>query len=352
MTNNFSKQRYFFLFSDHMPASTKSPSTTRRGAARGHAAPGRIDAQVLLRCGGLRAAVAPAIGGSLSAFYSLTERPGGEPLRHDWLRPAEPAGSAAPEAQGPLGMASFPLLPWCNRIRDGRFAWRGRTVQLPPNFADSRHTIHGVGWQVPWQLDARGEHRVSLRLHHRGDARWPFAFEARQCYTLDAHGLSIEIELVNTGEAPMPAGLGHHPYFAHRREGCGTRVQAEVGAIWQSDTECLPLALSATHPAVAALRGGLRLGEHVLDNNFTGFARTARVDWPDGRALTMRASAPLDHFVLYSPADRDTFCMEAVSNCTDWINLRARDPSLPVGGHVLAPGETLTATIRFEPVAA
>ena len=50
------------------------------------------------------------------------------------------------------------------------------------------------------------------------------------------------------------------------------------------------------------------------------------------------------------PADLDFFVMEAVSNCTDWINLR-RDGGSPAdtGGTVLEPAETLTAQTRWVP---
>src|ERR1700758_1748455 len=64
---------------------------------------------VTLSAGALRAVLAPEVGGALAAFYEVT--PDG-PLH--WLRPAV---AEAFEVRDPLGMASFPLLPYCNRIR-------------------------------------------------------------------------------------------------------------------------------------------------------------------------------------------------------------------------------------------
>ena len=291
--------------------------------------------------GGFTAEIAPAVGGALAAFYS-----GGRPgaVRHDWLRPATADALAA---RDPLRMASFPLVPWCNRIRDGRFEWQGRAVQLAPNFGDSPHTIHGLGWQRPWRVVETSAASLTLDFTCDGRGAWPFAFECRQRYALDDTGLSIELVLANTGALPMPAGLGHHPFFPHRRDGAGTVVQTQVAAMWESDAETMPTVLSTTDPALAALRGGMRLDRFALDNNFTGFGHAAHARWPDGSALTLQGESPLDCFVLYTPADQDLFVMEAVSNCTDWINLHQKDPALPVGGTALAAGESLRAAFHF-----
>ena len=57
--------------------------------------------------------------------------------------------------------ASFPLVPFVNRIRGGRFTFRGREVRLAPNMAGDPSPLHGQGWLNPWTGRAGG----------RGDAR-------------------------------------------------------------------------------------------------------------------------------------------------------------------------------------
>ena len=297
-----------------------------------------------LQAGTLVAEVAPAVGGSLASLY--TRAAAGQP-RRDWLRPAD---ESALRSGSPLELASFPLVPWCNRIRDGTFEWNGKRVRLAPNLPGSPHTIHGIGWQRPWRILERAESWIELGLVEPGTGEWPFPFTAFQRYDLDGDGLTVTLSMRNSGDHSMPAGLGHHPYFPHRREGSGTSVKAEVSAMWLSDAEVMPTTLSSTDAAVAALRAGMALADFELDNNFTGFAHEARVTWPDGSGLRLLGKAPLDHFVLYCPADKDFFVMEAVSNCTDWINLRQDGrAAADTGGATLAPGETLTAQTRWIP---
>ena len=75
----------------------------------------------------------PAIAG---AMWRLTHK------GRDALRPTADGMTDA------LMTANFPLVPWCNRLRDGAFVAEGRKVQLPRNFGDSPHPLHGHGWQT------------------------------------------------------------------------------------------------------------------------------------------------------------------------------------------------------------
>ncbi len=301
-------------------------------------------ALVVLRYDARRTVVAPELGGSLVAFYDDTAR---GPIH--WLRPTSRAALAAGD---PLELASFPLFPYCNRIRDGRFTFEGVSWQLPMGEGMLRHALHGHAWKRPWQIAKRTANTVELVFRHEpsplagtaSEPGWPFRYEARQRIVLDADGLSIHLSVCNLDTRPMPCGFGHHPYYPRS---AGTRIETGVRAMWASDDALLPVAL-APHPAVDALKQGLVIDGFSLDNNFTGWNREARIVWPDEhRSLTLVAEAPLDCFVLYSPSDQPFFCAEPVSNTTDWLNLDV--PVADKGGCVLAPGESVEAGFAWRP---
>ena len=299
-----------------------------------HIAPN--DVMVELAAGPMRLLLAPRVGGAIAA---LQEQRDGE--RFDWLRPATAEGLAR---RDPFAMSSFPLLPWCNRIRDSRARFGGRDIAIAathPARPSGRHALHGLGWLRPWQVEEAGPTRASLTLAVEADDPWPWAFEASQRFELAPSGLRCTFALTNRDAAPMPAGIGHHPYFPHR---AGTRLQTTAAAMWRADAEVMPLALEAT-AEVARLREGVLLSELDLDNNFTGWQRDARIDWPhEKRALVLAAESPLDFFVLYCPRGGDHFCAEPVSQCTDALNLSDRHGPEEIGGAVLAPGETLSGS--------
>jgi aldose 1-epimerase len=292
--------------------------------------------RVRLEAGALRLELAPAIGGAVSALYDVE---GG--ARFDWLRPATDAALARRDL---AAMASFALLPWCNRIREGRAHFGGREIAIRaghPAGPSGKHPLHGIGWMRPWRVAQASATRALLELAVAADAQWPWRFEASQSFELDPSGLRCTVTLTNRDTAPMPAGIGHHPYFPHR---AGTRLKTETAAMWRGDSEVMPVGLEPT-AEVARLRSGVRLSELDLDNNFTGWQRSARIDWPgSSRALVMAAESPFDFFVLYCPSGADHFCAEPVSQCTDAINLADRHGPAEVGGAVLAPGETLSGT--------
>src|SRR5660398_138800 len=95
----------------------------------------------------------PATGGSV-AFGRV--RVGGEWV--DVLRPT-PAESLADV----WSTASFPLVPWSNRIRDAVFSWAGKDYQLRVNFEDGT-AIHGTGIEFPWSVVAPVSY-THLRAH-------------------------------------------------------------------------------------------------------------------------------------------------------------------------------------------
>ncbi len=284
--------------------------------------------------GDQRVGVAPAAGGGLAYWR---RRRGSSWL--DILRPASPDGLAR---RDPLALAGFPLVPYSNRIRDGRFTFDGQAIALPPNFGDHAHSIHGHGWRAPWDAVERAPSRVELLYRHSADA-WPFDYEARQTIELTRAGLSLTLSLTNLARRPMPAGLGFHPYFAGAP---GARLTARIDGVWLTDEEAMPTTHSRVPPRWDMTVGAV-VEEMACDNLFTGWNGTALVEWPaDGVRLRIEAGDPFRHLVVYAPAGADFFCVEPVSHLTDAFNLAAEGVG-DTGMKVLGAGQALTGTVRF-----
>jgi aldose 1-epimerase len=303
------------------------------------------DALLQMSAGDLRVAITPEAGGSIASF-----RTAGQGERAiDWLRPATDEGLAA---RNPLSMSSFPLVPFCNRIRNGRASFEGREIRFPPNHPaeKSPHPLHGIGWLQPWHVASAGSDEVRLVLRVAASTAWPWSFSSTLRYQLTASQLQVEIAITNEDTVAMPAGIGHHPYFPWTP---GTRITSPCEAMWKADAEVMPTSLEETD-AVRKLRGGVPVRELELDNNFTGWRHSTLVEWPASdagpqRSLVMEAQPPLDFFVLYCPHEYDYFCAEPVSQCTDWLNLMPRYGHKLLGGARIAPGDTLAARFTLTP---
>ncbi|TDR80055.1 hypothetical protein [Paludibacterium purpuratum] len=284
-----------------------------------------------LRHGALRLELAPNIGGSIARCYSQQ----GDQRRH-WLRPAS---AEALRQSAVEGMACFPLLPHCGRVRHGRYPDADGQWRTLPDGA--RHSLHGIGWRLPWQAEQLGEHAAILSLTV-DSGQWPFPFLAEQAITLDEAGFSHTLRLTLRGDNPLshPCGLGLHPYFP-RSPDC--RIRLHAAGLWQVDEAILPL-----RPVPAsALRRQLQFGwspdRRVLDSTFYGWQRHADIDW-GSHALRLQADS---RFVaLYTPAGQDFFCLEPCTHVPDFANHAATAPALR-GGHWLRPGDTLTLSCRY-----
>jgi len=301
-----------------------------------------------LAAGALHVEISPSVGGSIARFYSVLDR-ASTASRVDWLRPASDAALASRDT---LAMASFPLVPFCNRIRNGSASFAGREIRFPPNHPamDAPHPLHGIGWQRPWKVVSNEQTQATLALEVVASEAWPWRFSATQHLALTERRLEVVLTLTNEDTADMPAGIGHHPYFPHLP---GTRLTSATAAMWEADAEVMPTTLAVTE-AVDKLRNGVTVAELALDNNFVGWEHEALVEWPadnagPARSLSMEAEEPLDYFVLYCPRGFDHFCAEPVSQCTDAINLSPRYGRGAVGGASLAPGETLRARFTLTP---
>jgi len=263
----------------------------------------------------------PALGGAIGALHHCGA---------DILRPTPNA------ATDPLQAGCFPLVPYANRIAGGRFTFAGRDVALPLNFGDHPNTLHGTGWQRPWEIVETGLERALLALEHDGDDGWPWAWRAEQLFELGETGLSVTLTLTNKAAEAMPAGIGLHPYFPISP---GTRLRLNARRAWLTDPAQIP-----SEPVPADHFGDWASGASIAE---AGFIDHCYEGW-DGVATLDKG----DHFVrvtadgardlhLYHPEGENFCCLEPVSQLPDSFN----QPGAVFD--VLAPGESLTLVMRI-----
>ena len=242
------------------------------------------------------------------------------------------------------GFGCFPLVPFCNRIGLGRFTWDGIAYQLDRNFGDHPHAIHGVGWQRQWDVQEVSERSATLTLRHDAagdDARaWPFPFDVALSYTLSGPQLRIAMAVTNRHAGAAPAGIGLHPYFPRLAD---TALQFIAGGVWINGEDALPVQYASV-PANWDHANGLPVGTAGLDNCFTNWNGKARIGGI-GASLTIVVDAAFRHLQVYTPGQRDFFCVEPVSHVPDAIN--RTDLQSIQAMHVLQPGEVLAGSVTM-----
>lgn len=273
----------------------------------------------VLAAGDWTCVLRPDLGGAVA---SLTWQ------GRDILRPT------AADASDALQTACFPLVPYANRIAGGRFSFGGRepALEVLPPFAPN--ALHGDGWGAPWQTVRSGADAAELAFDHAADG-WPWAYEARQAFALSPAGLTITLSIRNTDSAPMPAGLGLHPYFP---AGPDSRLTVQATGVWTVDETLIPRRLSPS-AAVQDWSDGPRLCEAAaVDHCYAGWTGPARLANDDITAL-VSASGEAGWLHVFTPAGAGYACLEPVTHRPDAVNAPAGEAS---GLRVLAPGEALS----------
>ncbi len=254
----------------------------------------------------------------------------------DVLRPAP----AVPT--GPLDLACFPLVPYANRVANGRLVWQGRKASLRPNLDGQAHPLHGDGWLAAWSVAGAASDRIVLEMHHPAGA-WPWAYAARQTIRADAKGVSLELEVTNLSDGFMPAGLGYHPYFPHRST---ARLQAKVEAVWQVDDQLLPTQLGPSDQFGDFGAGAPLATPGLIDNCYEGWPGEAEIRLSDtGPVVRLTTSPELRWLHVYSQPGQDHFCVAPVSHRPNALN--AERP-MTDGVIPLPPGLALRASMRIE----
>lgn len=187
------------------------------------------------------------------------------------------AGALAPGGSGQV------LAPWPNRLRDGRWSWRGRDLVLPLSEPAAGNAIHGlVRWALWEPADAPSDTPSdgpagAVLLEHRlaPQPGYPFWLRLGATYAADGpDAWSATLTATNQGDEPAPFGLGQHPYLT-----AGTALvddaalELGAGTLLEVDPRGRPTGERATTGYAGAI------GDAVLDATFTGLARDG-----DGRA--------------------------------------------------------------------
>jgi aldose 1-epimerase len=278
-----------------------------------------------LRAGRLSVDLAPQAGGSIARF--ALEGVG------DLLRPASDAALASGTGKD---TSCYPLVPFSNRIANGRLALGDEIFHLEPNWPGVRHPMHGDGWAHPWDVvrqDRTSAELVYLQEAGAGAAGWPFRYRARQTFALDEVSLTIGISIENLEDREVPAGLGLHPFFVRDAD---TELACRLSGVWRTDPEVLPLQRLPVPPEWDFSRSR-RVDGMGLDHCFDGWDGKATVTWPQrGLRLVLSATEAFRHLVIYVPDGQRYFCVEPVSHANGAI-----------GRSLLAAGATLAGEVSF-----
>ncbi len=267
------------------------------------------------------------------------------------LRLLEHEGRALVDGFGademPAGCRGQLLVPWCNRIRDGRYSFAGRDLQLPLTEPDRGNAVHGLVRWAPWTLLEHTGDTVTLGHRLLPQPGYPWALELGVRYSLSAAGLEVTQSATNRSDAPAPYVSGAHPYLSAGRGPIdGWKLSVGAGTRVLTDDRLLPVGTEPVAGTPFDLRRRRPVGDLRLDDAFTDLDRDA-----DGRTwvrlrgehtVSLWADARHGWLQLFSADDvgeasRRSLAVEPMTAPADAF-------SSGQGLTVLAPGERFEAS--------
>lgn len=274
-------------------------------------------------------------------------------LRHgsDWL--TEPT---SPERAPAAGNGQV-LVPWPNRIRDGRWTCDGVSQQLPLTEPARNNASHGLLRAAEYTELSRSGSELTLRARIFPVTGYPFRLDHTITYRLADRGLDVQHELTHHGapgaSTSAPVALGAHPYL---RVGdvpvaeCSLRISATT---WlRTDDQLIPVE-SVPVDEATDWREPRVIGASRPDTCWTGLApgRDGLVRHelraPDGSGVELWAEPVFGHVQVFVtdrlPGRELAVAVEPMSAAPDAFN--SGD-----GLRWLAPGETLSGAWGIGPV--
>lgn len=268
-------------------------------------------------------------------------------------RPSHPARNGIPI-----------LFPYPNRVRGGRYRFRGKDYQLPTT--NGPNAIHGFALNVPWDVieHAAGAEGASIvgRYQISKDSPamrplWPTDGVLEVRYALAGRRLSMTITVTNPTAEEFPYGFGIHPYFrlpiAPGGDPARTSVVLPAAKSWVLD-EFLPT--GETRDVDDRLdfrkgqpRKGLKLDDVLTGLSYEGDRGVCRlIDEALNAEFRLGFDRHFRELVAFTPAAEGVIAIEPYTQTTDAINLDAR--GIDAGLRRLGHDQHETMTIVMETV--
>jgi aldose 1-epimerase len=237
----------------------------------------------------------------------------------------------------PFLWGAYVMAPWCNRATPGRMVLAGREVTLAANFPDGT-AIHGLVSSARWVQRSSGN---LAYVGGGGRDGWPWAFEVSETASLTGATLTLECRVRNLDDAPMPAGIGLHPWFRRPVE---LRVPAE--AVYSTNSQSAPD--PATVTGARDLRS-LAPPADGLDDTWTQLTEPrVELTWPASGVqaiLEVETDGGGLLVAVASPPAIDAIAVEPQTHGPDPLRrLALGEPDPPV---LLPPGASVRLALRL-----
>ena len=133
-------------------------------------------------------------------------------LRHLTVDGHDLVQGFAETSTAPYGCGNV-LVPWPNRVRDGRWVHDGAALQFDLTEVDRTNAIHGLLRNTSYQLVEKSDDAVTLGAAVVPQHGFPFHLWTTVEYRLTGNGIRVTHAVTNLGDTAAPYAVGTHPFI-------------------------------------------------------------------------------------------------------------------------------------------
>jgi aldose 1-epimerase len=190
------------------------------------------------------------------------------------------------------------LVPWPNRVEDGRWLLDGVEQRLDLTEPERGNALHGLLRDRPYTVVERSDSAVTLAATVFPTRGYPFQLDTTVRYELVDDGLRVTHGITNVGSATAPVAVGTHPFLRLGDLPTDELVlTVAAGTRFETDARLNPVSETPVEGTGFDLRGGRPVAELQLDDAFGAVT-------PAGELSRHRLTASDGRFVeLWQDAD-------------------------------------------------
>jgi aldose 1-epimerase len=161
------------------------------------------------------------------------------------------------------------LMPWPNRIRDGRYHFDGAERQLSLSEPARHNAMHGLVRWERWHVVSSAVDSLTLGFDLPPQPGYPWPLQLRTTWTVGQDGLRCDVHATNLGDRPGPFGFGAHPYLmppGGRVDDVRLKVPARNRLL--VDGRMLPIGAARVEGSEFDYTTARRIGAAMLDTAF------------------------------------------------------------------------------------
>ncbi|HAM26604.1 MAG TPA: aldose epimerase, partial [Microbacteriaceae bacterium] len=198
------------------------------------------------------------------------------------------------------------LVPWPNRIEDGRWLLDGAEQQLDLTEPELGNALHGLLRDRPYTVADRTDSSVTLAATVFPTRGYPFQLDTTVRYELVDDGLRVTHGVNNVGGASAPVAIGTHPFLRLGDVPLDELVlTVAAGTRFETDARLNPLSENAVDGTAFDLRAGRLVADLDLDDAFgavtpvDGVSRH-RLTASDGRFVELWQEAEFGYVQVFT----------------------------------------------------